>query len=105
MTAVALSAYAAHARVRLSLAYHMKTLLFSVSIACFGLLTVPSALAQSAAVDVFARGRDEYGYRIPSLVVSASGTLLAFCERRIGLGDHAENDIVLRRSEDGGTLK
>ena len=43
-----------------------------------------------------------YGYRIPSLLVTREGTILAFAERRIGLGDHAENDIVLRRSEDGG---
>ncbi|MEZ6052657.1 MAG: sialidase family protein [Planctomycetaceae bacterium] len=44
-----------------------------------------------------------FGYRIPSLVVTQAGTLLAFCERRDGLHDHAENDIVLRRSSDGGT--
>ena len=43
-----------------------------------------------------------YGYRIPALAVSPRGTILAFSERRIGLADHAQNDIVLRRSEDGG---
>lgn len=43
-----------------------------------------------------------YGYRIPSLLTSAKGTVLAFCERRLGLHDHAQNDIVLKRSEDGG---
>ena len=42
------------------------------------------------------------GFRIPALVVAKSGALLAFCERRVGLEDHAENDIVLRRSADGG---
>ncbi len=50
---------------------------------------------------VFKTG-DEYGYRIPALTVSQKGTLLAFCERRVGLHDHAQNDIVLRRSYDGG---
>lgn len=43
-----------------------------------------------------------YGYRIPSLVTTNSGTLLAFSERRVGLHDHAQNDIVLRRSQDNG---
>lgn len=49
-------------------------------------------------------GKDakEYAYRIPSLLVSSKGTLLAFVERRLGLHDHAQNDIVLRRSADGG---
>jgi BNR repeat-like domain len=43
-----------------------------------------------------------YGFRIPSLVTAADGTLLAFAERRVGLHDHARNDIVLRRSFDDG---
>lgn len=30
------------------------------------------------------------------------GSLLAFTERRIGLHDHAQNDIILRRSTDNG---
>lgn len=42
-----------------------------------------------------------YGYRIPSLLTSSKGTVLAFSERRLG-GDHSENDIVLRRSTDSG---
>jgi sialidase-1 len=42
-------------------------------------------------------------YRIPALLVSKHGTLLAFCEgRRHGLADSGAIDIVLRRSEDGG---
>jgi arylsulfatase A-like enzyme len=43
-----------------------------------------------------------YGYRIPSLLVSQRGTVLAFAERRFGHHDHGQNDIVLRRSSDGG---
>ena len=43
-----------------------------------------------------------HGYRIPSLVTAANGDVLAFCERRVGLADHAQNDIVLRRSSDHG---
>jgi len=48
------------------------------------------------------RQRTKFGFRIPALAVARSGMLLAFCERRVGLHDHAQNDIVLRRSRDGG---
>jgi sialidase-1 len=42
-------------------------------------------------------------YRIPALLVSKQGTLLAFAEaRRNGGGDTANIDTVVRRSEDGG---
>ncbi len=44
----------------------------------------------------------QYGYRIPSLLTTAKGTVIAFTERRLGLHDHAQNDIVLKRSTDGG---
>ena len=40
-------------------------------------------------------------YRIPSLIVTKQGTLLAFCEGRIG-GDSGDIDTLVRRSEDGG---
>lgn len=43
-----------------------------------------------------------YGYRIPSLLVTKKGSVLAFSERRLGLHDHAQNDIVLKRSTDSG---
>ena len=48
------------------------------------------------------RKNPTHGFRIPSLASSKQGTLLAFAERRVGLRDHAQNDIVLRRSLDGG---
>ncbi len=42
-------------------------------------------------------------YRIPALVVTPSGTILAFCEGRRYTGlDDDEIDILLRRSFDGG---
>jgi sialidase-1 len=54
-------------------------------------------------VDVFVGGQDGYpAYRIPSLVTTKRGTLLAFAEARATLRDHAENDIVLKRSTDQG---
>ena len=43
-----------------------------------------------------------YGYRIPSLITTKKGTVLAFAERRVGLHDHAQNDMVLKRSLDNG---
>ena len=45
---------------------------------------------------------DTIGYRIPALLSTDRGTLLAFAEKRQGLHDHAQNDIVLRRSFDQG---
>jgi hypothetical protein len=41
-------------------------------------------------------------YRIPSLILTKQGTLLAFCEGRIA-GDTGDIDTLVRRSEDGGT--
>lgn len=49
-----------------------------------------------------AKDAKQYGYRIPSLLVTKKGSILAFTERRLGLHDHAQNDIVLRRSTDNG---
>jgi len=55
-------------------------------------------------VDVFTSGTEGYHtYRIPGIVLSNEGTLLAFCEgRKTGRGDHGDLDLVLRRSTDGG---
>ncbi|MEU1272202.1 sialidase family protein [Streptomyces sp. NPDC005799] len=52
----------------------------------------------------FRAGRDGHAsYRIPALVVTAAGTLLAFCEGRVdSASDHGHIEIVLRRSTDGG---
>lgn len=56
------------------------------------------------AIDVFVGGQDGYfAYRIPALITSRQGTLLAFCEgRKTSLSDDGDNDLVLRRSTDGG---
>lgn len=56
-----------------------------------------------AFVTVFEQGRGGWpDYRIPALVVTGQGTLLAFAEGRQSLRDNAQNDIVLRRSTDRG---
>ncbi|HUT33155.1 MAG TPA: sialidase family protein [Planctomycetota bacterium] len=79
-------------------------------IACVFLLanTLEAAMGASTngpeQADVFLSGQDGcHTYRIPALVVSKKGTLLAFCEgRRKGRGDAGDIDIVLKRSTDGG---
>ncbi|EMI18890.1 Exo-alpha-sialidase [Rhodopirellula maiorica SM1] len=54
------------------------------------------------AVDVFVPGVDGYpAIRIPALVTTHNGTLLAFAEGRQG-GDHSQNDIIMKRSVDNG---
>ncbi|MFH9008802.1 exo-alpha-sialidase [Streptomyces afghaniensis] len=52
----------------------------------------------------FRAGREGYAsFRIPALVATADGTLLAFCEGRVGSRDDFGNiDVVLKRSTDGG---
>jgi sialidase-1 len=52
--------------------------------------------------DVYVSGVGYPTYRIPSVITTRRGTLLAFSEGRQGKGDHTENDIVLRRSGDLG---
>jgi sialidase-1 len=53
-------------------------------------------------MDLFVAGQGGYdNYRIPAIVRSAQGTLLAFCEARTG-GDSGPIDLVLKRSTDNG---
>lgn len=53
--------------------------------------------------DVFTSGQEGYAsFRIPAIVRTQKGTLLAFAEGRVRPRDHAENDLVLKRSEDLG---
>ena len=54
--------------------------------------------------DVYVGDTEGYHtFRIPSLVVTASGTVLAFCYgRRNYRDDSGDIDLLLRRSEDGG---
>ncbi len=54
--------------------------------------------------NVFISGADGYHtYRIPAVMVTNKGTLLAFCEgRNTGRGDSGDIDLLLKRSGDGG---
>jgi sialidase-1 len=72
----------------------LKTLLFLFCCWC----------AHSAPVDVFTAG--EYGYfcfKIPALVYTQNGSLLAFAEaRKLSCADHTWIDLVVKRSVDNG---
>ncbi len=65
---------------------------------------IPGDAALVEQTDVFVSGQDGYHtYRIPALVVSKQGTVLAFCEgRKTSSADHGDIDLLLRRSFDGG---
>lgn len=76
-------------------------ILLSVSMLVFG-EEAESKVGVTEIVDVFVPKTDGYpAIRIPSLVTTKKGTLLAFAEGRQG-GDHSENDIILKRSTDRG---
>jgi len=52
---------------------------------------------------VFRAGEDGYHtFRIPAAVVAANGDVLAFAEGRSSRNDHANNDLVMKRSTDNG---
>ncbi len=54
--------------------------------------------------DLFISGQEGYHtFRIPSLIVTPKGTVLAFCEgRKISRSDSGDIDLVLKRSFDNG---
>jgi sialidase-1 len=55
-------------------------------------------------LDLYTRGNGGYHtYRIPSVIVTARGDVLAFCEgRKISGNDTGDIDLLVRRSRDGG---
>jgi sialidase-1 len=65
---------------------------------------IPARFPEPIKTDVFRSGQDHYqAYRIPALVVTTNGTLLAFCEgRRNGAADSGAIDLLLKRSSDSG---
>ncbi len=73
----------------------MKRLLFLL-----GLVPVLTAATE----EIYRAGENGYAsYRIPALIATKKGTLLAFCEgRRNSASDTGDIDVVLRRSSDGG---
>lgn len=73
-------------------------------IALLGAAFAPQGRPDIEIVDVFVAGSGGYHtFRIPALLVTSKGTLLAFCEgRKTSRNDHGDVDLVLRRSVDGG---
>ncbi len=70
-------------------------LFLSISLSGFG--------PEPEVTDVFVPKADGFAsIRIPSVVVSKKGTVLAFAEGRATDADQAKNKIVLKRSTDGG---
>jgi len=68
---------------------------------CLTLAVVRAAEPQFS--DVFVSGKEGYpSVRIPSVIVSKNGVVLAFAEGRAAAKDQAENDILLKRSTDAG---
>ncbi|MBU3868701.1 glycoside hydrolase [Streptomyces sp. 4503] len=68
-------------------------------------MTVGTGAARSYEVSVpFRAGTEDYAsYRIPAVVLTHAGTLLAFAEGRAdSSADHGRIDLVLKRSADGG---
>lgn len=59
---------------------------------------------QPVRTNLFVSGRDGYNcYRIPSLITTNDGTVLAFCEaRKNSCSDHGDIDLIAKRSEDNG---
>jgi sialidase-1 len=73
----------------------------------FALLVLAAGLAgaqELAQSEVFAAGGDGYHtFRIPAMVVTTKGTVLAFAEgRKNGRGDAGDIDLVAKRSTDAG---
>ena len=72
------------------------------------LLLLLTCCAVSSAVepemtDVFTSGKEGYAsIRIPAVLVTQAGSVLAFAEGRERPTDQAENDIIMKRSTDGG---
>ncbi len=85
----------------------MKQFLSSLLAGCTLILAHPANAAAPFLdkVDVFEAGKEGYTlYRIPGIVVTKRGTVLAYCEaRKSDKGDWGTIDILLRRSTNNGT--
>ena len=70
----------------------------------FLLLTSFATAAEITKTDLFFAGEGGYKlYRIPGIVVTKQGTVLAYCEaRKSDRGDWGPIDVLMRRSTDGG---
>jgi sialidase-1 len=66
-------------------------------------IAVAAYSAEPEFSDVFTSGQEGYAsIRIPAVVVTRQGIVLAFAEGRLRPADQAENDIIAKRSSDSG---
>jgi len=82
-----------------------QVILLGVFLALFTLFPGFASAEDITKQEIYVGGEGGYAiYRIPALVVTTKGTILAFAEaRKNGPADHGEIDIVVRRSLDNGT--
>lgn len=75
-----------------------------VALFCSLFVFVSPLAADPEKVDVFEAGKGGYAlYRIPGIVTTAKGTVLAYCEaRKHASSDWGTIDLMMRRSTDGG---
>lgn len=66
--------------------------------------SLPAAEPRLVSTEVFTSGQEGYHtYRIPAIIRTLKGTLLAFCEgRRNSARDWGDIDLLVKRSTDGG---
>ncbi len=77
-------------------------ILFNSLLICL-LPTTMLAQASIQRTDLFEGGKGGYAtYRIPGIIVTTKGSMLAWCEARKSGGDWDDIDILMRRSTDGG---
>ncbi len=77
---------------------------FLVMVCAQASLAAEPAREDFAQAPVFTAGSDGYNaFRIPAIVTTLQGTVLAFCEGRRGsVSDYGDIDLVLKRSTDKG---
>jgi sialidase-1 len=79
------------------------TILFATALAlCLGGFA-PAQTKPLEPSTIWRSGADGYAaYRIPAVILSPAGSLLAFCEGRESFGDSGEIKLLMKRSTDGG---
>lgn len=80
------------------------SLFILMSLLAFAFPVSKSNAAQTAEVDVFVSGEDDYHtYRIPAIIQTQKGALIAFAEaRKSSRSDSGDIDLVYKKSLDGG---
>lgn len=79
----------------------------NIIVTCFFVLMQLGILVHAqtnTTTDIYLKSQDGYAcFRIPAIVKSKAGTLLAFAEaRKNSCSDTGNIDLVVKRSEDGG---